>query len=161
MQITKLLIHKKQLQSSKHQGFTLWAGIHSTASRFARWLSVHSLIIIRTSFIHFVVPSFLCPVSQSIDPGQQFTWENSNMEVNKPKNRYANVIAYDHSRVVLTSVDGKSSRNHLTPQIAIDWHRHRLRPPSKLPRTCCTPAGAGLKDENFAHISIFFCSVLI
>ncbi|XP_074507982.1 receptor-type tyrosine-protein phosphatase F isoform X16 [Sebastes fasciatus] len=46
---------------------------------------------------------------ESIDPGQQFTWENSNMEVNKPKNRYANVIAYDHSRVVLTSVDGKSS----------------------------------------------------
>uniref|UniRef100_A0A672JLR1 Receptor-type tyrosine-protein phosphatase F n=1 Tax=Salarias fasciatus TaxID=181472 RepID=A0A672JLR1_SALFA len=46
---------------------------------------------------------------ESIDPGQQFTWENSNMEVNKPKNRYANVIAYDHSRVVLTSVDGTSS----------------------------------------------------
>lgn len=53
-------------------------------------------------------------LSQSIDPGQQFTWENSNMEVNKPKNRYANVIAYDHSRVVLTSVDGKSSWKHLT-----------------------------------------------
>ncbi|KAL3055471.1 hypothetical protein OYC64_018195 [Pagothenia borchgrevinki] len=46
---------------------------------------------------------------ESVDPGQQFTWENSNMEVNKPKNRYANVIAYDHSRVVLTSVDGKGS----------------------------------------------------
>ncbi|XP_075472206.1 receptor-type tyrosine-protein phosphatase F isoform X9 [Ascaphus truei] len=43
---------------------------------------------------------------ESIDPGQQFTWENSNLEVNKPKNRYANVIAYDHSRVILTSVDG-------------------------------------------------------
>lgn len=44
---------------------------------------------------------------QSIDPGQQFTWENSNLEVNKPKNRYANVIAYDHSRVILTSIDGE------------------------------------------------------
>uniref|UniRef100_H2MUX8 Receptor-type tyrosine-protein phosphatase F n=1 Tax=Oryzias latipes TaxID=8090 RepID=H2MUX8_ORYLA len=45
---------------------------------------------------------------ESIDPGQQFTWEHSNMEVNKPKNRYANVIAYDHSRVVLTSIDGRT-----------------------------------------------------
>ncbi|KAG7262628.1 hypothetical protein CRUP_019559 [Coryphaenoides rupestris] len=42
----------------------------------------------------------------SIDPGQQFTWEHSNLEVNKPKNRYANVIAYDHSRVLLSSIDG-------------------------------------------------------
>ncbi|CAB1332111.1 unnamed protein product, partial [Coregonus sp. 'balchen'] len=42
---------------------------------------------------------------ESVDPGQQFTWEHSNLEVNKPKNRYANVIAYDHSRVILTSVD--------------------------------------------------------
>jgi len=43
---------------------------------------------------------------ESIEPGQQFTWDNSSMEVNKPKNRYANVIAYDHSRVVLQPADG-------------------------------------------------------
>lgn len=43
---------------------------------------------------------------ESIEPGQQFTWDNSSMDINKPKNRYANVIAYDHSRVVLQPVDG-------------------------------------------------------
>ncbi|CAH1774763.1 unnamed protein product [Owenia fusiformis] len=43
---------------------------------------------------------------ESIEPGQSFTWENSHLEVNKPKNRYANVSAYDHSRVILQPVDG-------------------------------------------------------
>ncbi|XP_074507068.1 receptor-type tyrosine-protein phosphatase S isoform X4 [Sebastes fasciatus] len=43
---------------------------------------------------------------ESIDPSQQFTWEHSNLEVNKPKNRYANVIAYDHTRVVLAPIEG-------------------------------------------------------
>ncbi|VDP68687.1 unnamed protein product [Echinostoma caproni] len=38
---------------------------------------------------------------ESIDPGGQFTWEHSNRPGNRVKNRYANVIAYDHSRVVL------------------------------------------------------------
>ncbi|KAL3108135.1 hypothetical protein niasHT_016326 [Heterodera trifolii] len=42
---------------------------------------------------------------ESIDTGQHFTWENSATEVNKHKNRYANVVAYDHSRVVLPPED--------------------------------------------------------
>lgn len=59
---------------------------------------------------------------ESIDPGQQFTWENSNMEVNKPKNRYANVIAYDHSRVILTSVDGVPGSDYINANY-IDGYR--------------------------------------
>ncbi|XP_048056148.1 protein tyrosine phosphatase receptor type Fa isoform X11 [Megalobrama amblycephala] len=59
---------------------------------------------------------------ESIDPGQQFTWENSNLEVNKPKNRYANVIAYDHSRVVLTPVDGVPGSDYINGNY-IDGYR--------------------------------------
>lgn len=33
------------------------------------------------------------------------------MECNKPKNRYANVIAYDHSRVILQPIDGSDYIN--------------------------------------------------
>ncbi|KAL8579715.1 hypothetical protein ACOMHN_034791 [Nucella lapillus] len=43
--------------------------------------------------------------------GQQFTWDNSNLEVDKPKNRYANVIAYDHSRVTLPPIDGRARQS--------------------------------------------------
>uniref|UniRef100_A0A1I8IDP8 Protein-tyrosine-phosphatase n=1 Tax=Macrostomum lignano TaxID=282301 RepID=A0A1I8IDP8_9PLAT len=50
---------------------------------------------------------------ESIDPGQQFTWENSNLEVNKAKNRYANVIAYDHSRVVLQPMDNLPGSDYI------------------------------------------------
>ncbi|XP_036824363.1 receptor-type tyrosine-protein phosphatase F isoform X8 [Oncorhynchus mykiss] len=59
---------------------------------------------------------------ESVDPGQQFTWEHSNLEVNKPKNRYANVIAYDHSRVILTSVDGVPGSDYINANY-IDGYR--------------------------------------
>ncbi|XP_032286920.1 receptor-type tyrosine-protein phosphatase F isoform X11 [Halichoerus grypus] len=59
---------------------------------------------------------------ESIDPGQQFTWENSNLEVNKPKNRYANVIAYDHSRVILTSIDAVPGSDYINANY-IDGYR--------------------------------------
>ncbi|XP_036361663.1 receptor-type tyrosine-protein phosphatase F isoform X7 [Octopus sinensis] len=50
---------------------------------------------------------------ESIEPGQQFTWDNSNLEVNKPKNRYANVIAYDHSRVILQPIEGLPGSDYI------------------------------------------------
>ncbi|XP_068447949.1 protein tyrosine phosphatase receptor type Db isoform X13 [Clinocottus analis] len=61
---------------------------------------------------------------ESIDPGQQFTWENSNLEVNKPKNRYANVIAYDHSRVILSSIEGVPGSDYINANY-IDGYRRQ------------------------------------
>uniref|UniRef100_W5LQD4 protein-tyrosine-phosphatase n=1 Tax=Astyanax mexicanus TaxID=7994 RepID=W5LQD4_ASTMX len=59
---------------------------------------------------------------ESIDPGQQFTWEHSNLEVNKPKNRYANVIAYDHSRVILAPIEGITGSDYINANY-IDGYR--------------------------------------
>ena len=50
---------------------------------------------------------------ESIDPGQQFTWEASNREANKTKNRYANVIAYDHSKIPLQPLEGLPDSNYI------------------------------------------------
>ncbi|XP_056265326.1 protein tyrosine phosphatase receptor type Db isoform X21 [Pseudoliparis swirei] len=61
---------------------------------------------------------------ESIDPGQQFTWENSNLEVNKPKNRYANVIAYDHSRIILSSIEGVPGSDYINANY-IDGYRRQ------------------------------------
>nr|XP_056701452.1 receptor-type tyrosine-protein phosphatase S isoform X3 [Euleptes europaea] len=61
---------------------------------------------------------------ESIDPGQQFTWEHSNLEVNKPKNRYANVIAYDHSRVILLPIEGIVGSDYINASF-IDGYRQQ------------------------------------
>ncbi|KAJ8951260.1 hypothetical protein NQ318_008163 [Aromia moschata] len=61
---------------------------------------------------------------ESIEPGQQFTWDHSNMEVNKPKNRYANVIAYDHSRVILPSEGGILGKDYINANYCDGYRKH-------------------------------------
>lgn len=61
---------------------------------------------------------------ESIEPGQQFTWDHSNMEVNKPKNRYANVIAYDHSRVILQPIDGILGSDYINANYCDGYRKH-------------------------------------
>lgn len=76
---------------------------------------------------------------QSIEPGQQFTWDNSNLEVNKPKNRYANVIAYDHSRVVLQLIDNIQGSDYINANFC-DGYRKRnayIATQGPLPETFC------------------------
>ncbi|XP_035214536.1 tyrosine-protein phosphatase Lar-like [Stegodyphus dumicola] len=62
---------------------------------------------------------------ESIEPGQQFTWENSNLEINKPKNRYANVIAYDHSRVILQPLDGIPGSDYINANYCDGYRKHK------------------------------------
>uniref|UniRef100_A0A672RX25 protein-tyrosine-phosphatase n=1 Tax=Sinocyclocheilus grahami TaxID=75366 RepID=A0A672RX25_SINGR len=61
---------------------------------------------------------------ESIDPGQQFSWEHSNLEINKPKNRYANVIAYDHTRVALFNSDDVPGGDYINANF-IDGYRRQ------------------------------------
>ncbi|XP_054706437.1 tyrosine-protein phosphatase Lar-like isoform X2 [Uloborus diversus] len=76
---------------------------------------------------------------ESIEPGQQFTWENSNLEINKPKNRYANVIAYDHSRVVLQPLDGIMGSDYINANYCDGYRRHKayIATQGPLPETFC------------------------
>ncbi|XP_063716730.1 receptor-type tyrosine-protein phosphatase S-like isoform X1 [Symsagittifera roscoffensis] len=62
---------------------------------------------------------------ESIEPVQQFTWEHSNMDVNKSKNRYANVIAYDHSRVHLRSIEGVPGSDYINANFMDGYRRER------------------------------------
>lgn len=61
---------------------------------------------------------------ESIEPGQQFTWDHSNMEVNKPKNRYANVIAYDHSRVILQTENNLLGSDYINANYCDGYRKH-------------------------------------
>lgn len=62
---------------------------------------------------------------ESIEPGQPFTWDASSAELNKAKNRYANVVAYDHSRVELQPLDGIPSSDYINANYLDGYCRPR------------------------------------
>uniref|UniRef100_A0A671X4W5 Receptor-type tyrosine-protein phosphatase F n=1 Tax=Sparus aurata TaxID=8175 RepID=A0A671X4W5_SPAAU len=100
---------------------------HSTSNPIAAGMQEHPPIATHDLADHIERLKASCNLRfsqeyESIDPGQQFTWENSNLEVNKQKNRYANIIAYDHSRVILTSVDGVPGSDYINANY-IDGYR--------------------------------------
>ena len=60
---------------------------------------------------------------EAIDQGSGFTWQHANMELNKSKNRYANVIAYDHSRVVLNQLPGLPCSDYINANFLDGYRR--------------------------------------
>ncbi|VDM34101.1 unnamed protein product, partial [Hydatigera taeniaeformis] len=76
---------------------------------------------------------------ESIDPGGQFTWEHSSRPANRPKNRYANVVTYDHSRVVLSRIDGDLESDYINANFLDGYNRKRayIATQGPLPNTVC------------------------
>ncbi|KAJ7329002.1 hypothetical protein OS493_023294 [Desmophyllum pertusum] len=58
-------------------------------------------------------------------PGN-YTWESSQKPENKAKNRYKNIIPYDHTRVTLAEVDGFPGSDYINANF-IDGYNHHCK----------------------------------
>ena len=93
---------------------------------------------------------------ESIEPGQQFTWDNSSLEINKPKNRYANVIAYDHSRVVLQPVDGVPGSDYINANYCDGYRKQNAYIATQVKYIHCI-----LYRRGFLKAEICFSNIVI
>ncbi|XP_056155652.1 receptor-type tyrosine-protein phosphatase mu-like isoform X1 [Lampris incognitus] len=60
---------------------------------------------------------------ESFFEGQSAPWDSAKKDENRMKNRYGNIIAYDHSRVRLQPQEGESSSDYINANYVDGYHR--------------------------------------
>ncbi|XP_051944213.1 receptor-type tyrosine-protein phosphatase mu-like isoform X4 [Hippocampus zosterae] len=55
--------------------------------------------------------------------GQSAPWDSAKKDENRMKNRYGNIIAYDHSRVRLQALEGEQSSDYINANYVDGYHR--------------------------------------
>uniref|UniRef100_A0A672MPU5 protein-tyrosine-phosphatase n=1 Tax=Sinocyclocheilus grahami TaxID=75366 RepID=A0A672MPU5_SINGR len=61
--------------------------------------------------------------SGSFFEGQAAPWDSAKKDENRMKNRYGNIIAYDHSRVRLQPLEGEQSSDYINANYVDGYHR--------------------------------------
>ncbi|XP_030630529.1 receptor-type tyrosine-protein phosphatase mu [Chanos chanos] len=62
-------------------------------------------------------------INESFFEGQSAPWDSAKKDENRMKNRYGNIIAYDHSRVRLQSLEGEQSSDYINANYVDGYHR--------------------------------------
>nr|XP_033789919.1 receptor-type tyrosine-protein phosphatase mu isoform X8 [Geotrypetes seraphini] len=60
---------------------------------------------------------------ESFFEGQSASWDSAKKDENRMKNRYGNIIAYDHSRVRLQPLEGESNSDYINGNYIDGYHR--------------------------------------
>uniref|UniRef100_A0AAQ4PAG4 protein-tyrosine-phosphatase n=1 Tax=Gasterosteus aculeatus aculeatus TaxID=481459 RepID=A0AAQ4PAG4_GASAC len=60
---------------------------------------------------------------ESFFEGQSAPWDSAKKDENRMKNRYGNIIAYDHSRVRLQTLEGEQSSDYINANYVDGYHR--------------------------------------
>ncbi|KAM6948836.1 receptor-type tyrosine-protein phosphatase mu-like isoform 3-T3 [Aplochiton taeniatus] len=60
---------------------------------------------------------------ESFFEGQSAPWDSAKKDENRMKNRYGNIIAYDHSRVRLQALEGEQSSDYINANYVDGYHR--------------------------------------
>ncbi|XP_074843533.1 receptor-type tyrosine-protein phosphatase mu isoform X9 [Carettochelys insculpta] len=60
---------------------------------------------------------------ESFFEGQSAPWDSAKKDENRMKNRYGNIIAYDHSRVRLQPVEGETNSDYINGNYIDGYHR--------------------------------------